>query len=239
MKATGRKPSYTAEALEIAIERADAERADGGPATTAEVKRALMAATGIQGVNEASLRDHIEDVRAARKERHEDNLVAALPHEIVDSLGTAVERQRRALHVAAGAAYAALSAQHADELSAVEREKRSLAISLQDAQDALDAKQAEVDTARTERDAARADRRARGRACRGTTGGIGSRGRARRDASRARHARGRALWLRSSRAARKQWTTAARGAGFIADPRGTPRHRPRRKSRGGRGRVWP
>jgi chromosome segregation ATPase len=156
MKATGRKPSYTAEALEIAIERADAERADSGPATTAEVKRALMAATGIQGVNEASLRDHIEDVRAARKKRHEDSLVAALPHEIIDSLGTAVERQRRALHVAAGAAYAALSAQHADELSAVEREKRSLAISLQDAQDALEAKQAEIDTARTERDAARA-----------------------------------------------------------------------------------
>ena len=156
MKTTGRKPSYTAEALEAAIERADAERADGGTATTAEVKRALIAATGIQGVNDASLRDHIEAVRAERKKRHEDKLIAALPQATIGTIDEAIEQQRRALQVAAGAAYAALSDQHAEELAAAEREKRSMAISLQDAQDALDATRAELETARAERDGAHA-----------------------------------------------------------------------------------
>ena len=155
MKTTGRKPSYTAEALEAAIERADAERADGDPATTAEVKRALIAATGIHGVNDASLRDHIEDVRAARKKRHEDKLIAALPQTTIGTIDEALEQERRALQVAAGAAYAALCDQHAEELATVQREKRSMAIALQDAHDALDATRAELDTVRAEREAAR------------------------------------------------------------------------------------
>ena len=39
------------------------------------------------------------------------------------------------------------------------------------------------------------------------------------------------------RPVRQQRRMAARGVGLTADPRGTPIHRPRRKSRGGRGRV--
>ena len=151
---TGRKPSYTAEALEEAITRADTQTPDGREATTAEVKRALLAATGIRSVNDASLRDHIEEVRAARKKRHEDSLVAALPSFTAHALDQSVEAQRRAMLVAIGEAYEALQKRHDAQLTEVEREKRMLAISLRDAQDAVAARETEIDRVRDEREAA-------------------------------------------------------------------------------------
>ena len=154
VKTSGRKTSYTADDLEAAIARADAAKQDGDGATIAEIKRELLAATGLRGVNDASLRDHVREARADLERRHDDRLVALLPSEVTDALNQALEKQRRAIRVAAGKAYAALKQGHENQIMDLEREKRSLAISLRDAQDQIDAKNAAIEDALAERDGA-------------------------------------------------------------------------------------
>jgi hypothetical protein len=151
---SGRKTSYTADDLEAAIAQADAAVQDGDGATIAEIKQELLAATGLRGVNDASLRDHVREARADLERRQNDRLVALLPSEVTDALDHALEKQRRAIRVAAGMAYAALNQGHEEQILDLEREKRSLAISLRDAQDQIDAKNASLEDALAERDGA-------------------------------------------------------------------------------------